>query len=407
MDPNSRLLILGAGNSAPPEPLTEPLLFPMSCDSSNVAFVHGVKTNGIVVGTYQLPSKGVYHGFFLNPYLIVYRSGGGTAYVIDCNNMTLAKTITGIPSSGLYPWSSGKYISVNAATDQIKLLDIQAGSIASYAYAADDGYSATATDHMTVGFANNGAGLFSSLQSRYWWSIGDNSGGAPVYYYYADKTSDVSLGVRTLGFGPGLNYSRTWGLSFNQSHAMFCNIGSNFFRVSSSATSATTVSLSSLAFGGVSYIANLDSTDGRARCTSSSGGLYLTNVGTPTATDWRYRVAFYANYATGGTSPADCGITLKQKTTSMSGPYTEPQDGTFMCQINDTGHVAVAYFDVDTYGANTNQLVIKILNGASTMATVNTSIPTTFTGGGTNYGHLSLNGCSWTTNLLYPGSAYT
>lgn len=411
MDPNSTNLILAAGGrKVNILPLTAPLLFPMSINSSGAVFIHGVRTNGTVVGSYQLPSAVPYHGFFYNPFLIIYSAYGSQAYIINCNDMTLAGTISGIPPSGFYPWSDGKYISVNSWQDQIHILDVIARNISVYSYAADDGYSQIAQNHMTVGFANNGPTLFSSLQNRYWWSAGTSDGSGsnfPVYYYRADRASETSLGPRSLGFGPGNNYSRTWGLSFNSSAAMYCNIGGNFFVVGSTSNTPIGMTLGTVSVGGTSYNAYLDSTDVQVRCTSSTGNLYLMNFGTVSTYDYRYRIVNYQNYAIGSQSGVDCGIDLRSKSTSSGGPYYFPQDGTFMCQINQGGMVAIAYFDVANYGANTNQLIIKIINGSSVVSTVNTSISTAYTGGSSSsFNEVGLNGCSWTTNLLYTGSAY-
>ena len=412
MDFVSQLLTLasaGGAGGGPTAPLTEPLLFPTSQNSSGYSFIHGVKTDGTVVGSYNIPTNTVYHAYFYNPFLVVQGSGQSTAYVINCNDMSLYGTIYGVSPAGAAPWSSdGKYVYVDAVSNQLDIIDIPNLSVTSTAYTADDGYGGRATDHMTVGFANHGSGLFSSVQNRYWWSIGDSAGIFPVYYYYADKTSSTTLGTKSQGYGPGNNYSRTWGLTFNQTYAMFCNIGSNFFTVSSTASSAQTISPSALSYGGYSYQANLDSTDAMVRCGTTTGAFYVMNRAYASTYDYRYRIAYYPSFASGGTTPYDCGIDLKAKTTSSSGAYYYAQDGTFMCQINDNGYVAVAYYDSATYGTDTNQLVIKILNGSSTVATNTTTVPSAYTGGASGtFTRNAINGSSWTTNLLYSGSQYS
>lgn len=414
MDFVSQLLTLasaggaGGGPTAAP-PLTEPLLFPTSQNSSGYSFVHGVKTDGTVVGSYNIPANGVYLAYFYNPFLVVQPSGGGTAYVINCNDMTLYGTINGVSPAGAAPWSSdGKYVFVDGVSNQLDIIDVPNLSVTSTAYTADDGYGGRATDHMTVGFATNGSGLFSSLQNRYWWSIGGNASPYPVYYYYADKTSSTTLGTKSLGYGPGNNYSRTWGLTFNQTYAMFCNIGSDFFTVSSGGSSASAIYPGQLSYGGYNYSVGLDSTDAMARCGTTTGAFYVMNRGYISTYDYRYRIAYYPSFASGGTTPYDCGISLIAKTTSSSGAYYYVQDGTFMCQINDVGYVAVAYYDSATYGVDTNQLVIKILNGSSTVATYTTTVPSAYTGGASGtYTRNAINGSSWTTNLLYSGSQYS
>ena len=409
---STRILLASSSSNAGPAattPLTEPLLFPTSVNSSGSAYIHGVKTDGTLVGSYNIPLAYVYQAYFYNPFLIVQGAGIPTAYVINCNDMSLYGVINGVSPTGAAPWSSdGKYAFVNAQADELDIIDIPNLSLSSYPYTADDGYTARSTDHMTVGFSNNGSGLFSSLQNRYWWSIGDNAAGAPVYYYYADKSSSTSLGTSSRGYGPGNNYSRTWGLTLNANSAIFCNIGSSYFRVYPGTGSAQIMTPGQLSYGGNSYYLNFDSTDPHPRCGTTSGDFYCMAATSISTYDYRYRIVRYPSFANGSTTPYDCGIDLRSKTTDPNGYYYYPQDGTFMCQINDNGYVAVVYFDQATYGLNTNQLVIKILNGTSTVATNTTTVPSAYTGADSSgYTRHGINGSSWTTNLLYSGSQYS
>ena len=275
MDPNTRALTMGAAGAASgPALLSHPLLFPVTTNGAGNVFVHGIRTNGTVVGTYQLPNRTSYqrpyHGFFCNPYLVIYSALGGGAYVIDCNDMTLKGTLN-FPVTGLYPWSNGQYISVVARNEYIYIYDIpNVMSVSAVGYNADAGYGSSAGSLVTVGFANNGAGLFSSLQNRYWWSIGGSgSSSYSTFYYYADRQSATSLGTRSSGYDSGGNYSRQWALSFSQTSAVLCSLGAYFFTVSNTSSSPTPIYPGSWTGAGYTYYASLDSEASVPRCTTT------------------------------------------------------------------------------------------------------------------------------------------
>lgn len=408
MDPNTRRLFMGSGSGgSPPAALTAPLLFPTSRNSAGQVYVHGVKTNGTLVGSWAAPF--VYptmHAFFYNPFLVVYSAYGGTGYIVDCNTMSTYSTFS-TSVYGYAPWQDGQYISVNSGTNQFEILNIPTGTSTAYSYDTDPGYTGVAQTQMTVGFADNGSTLFTGLGSRYWWSIGQDTGVYPNWYFYADKASATSLGTRSSGYSSGNNYSRTYGTSLSASQAVFCNFGSYFWHVYSTSTSPTSFSPGTLSYGGVNHSTADDSTLLGPRC-GANNKFYSTYAGNYGSYDNRYRIGYITPPS--GTTPTDIGIDLRSKTTSSSGDYYNIQNGTFMSQINTSGYVAVAYWDyAGTGDKNTNTLKIAIRNGSSVISDITTTaISASFTNGNNDnsYNH-GINGCSWTSNLLYSGTTYS
>ena len=416
MDPTTAKLFFAAGGAATGggsggTPLTEPLLFPCS-QSTNYAYVHGIKTDGTYVGTYQLPTKAAYSAFFYNPYLVVQPMGYSTMYVIDCNSMTLYGTISGCYQNGYQPWdSSGKYIYVRP-TQYIDIVDIPNLTLTQTSYQGTPGYSGRSTAHATVGFANNGSSLFTSLQDMYYWTSGSNSSGYPLYIYSGSRSYSSSLlNSSQYEAGPGGNYSRNWGISCGNSNSIICSFGSNYYSAYPNGAIFGPHTPSSLNYGGSNYNVYFDSDDNNARCGVNNGSYYLTVGGAALTTyNYEWRIGYYPNGATqNGSTVQDCGIKLKSKTQggTSSGPYYYVQDGTFMCQINNSGYVAVAYFDQETYGLNTTNIRIKILNGSTQVAQYTSSVSSSYVGGSSSYSRAALNGSGWTTNLLYSGTTYS
>lgn len=410
MNPTTRTLIRGASGVSSvtsTAQLTAPLLFPTSRNSAGQTYVHGVRTDGTLVGSWLCPVNDTMHAFFYNPFLVIYSAGGTTGYIVNCNTMSTHLTFSGASRSGYAPWQDGQYLSVNGMQNRFEILQIPSGTSTVYTYDTDAGYSDVATNHMTVGFAENGSNLFTTIGSRYWWSIGQFVSPYPCYYYYADKTSATSLGTRSSGYNSNSNYSRTYGISLSATQAMYCNIGSYFFLVYSSSTSPVSFTPGSLLYGGVYHLTGADSTDVNPRC-GVNNQFYSVYEGSSGSYDYRYRIGYISPASS--TVPIDIGINLKSKSTSSTGEYYKMQNGTFMSQINTSGYVAVAYWDIDGTGDyNTNQLKISIRNGSAVIADVTTTaISASMTSGNNpNYIYHGINGCSWSSNLLYSGTTYS
>lgn len=400
MDPTSRLLMM-AQYAVPSGPLSEPLLFPMSRNSAGQEFVHAVKTNGTVVGSWPRPALsggGVCHAFFYNPYLVVWGYSGNITYIVDCNTMSTVATINGGSPTGWFPWQDGQYASVNALTNQLKIMDIPSATITDYSYSTDAGYGNMAQNHMTVGFANNGSTLFSSLQNRYWWSIGITiNNPAPIMYYYADKISSTSLGTRSGGYQENSNYSRAYGISMSSNEAIFGNFGGYLFKVNSTSTTPIRYQPQGIYFGGQTYYQSTDSINVLPRCGAPSR-IYACYYGVGVR-----RVGVYQPFSSSTPSSTDLGVQLIVKP-----DYTyESQSGSFMSQINANGYVALAYWDASANGIATNVLRIRIYNGTSLVSNLTTTVPSSLTAGNGLQSDTGINGCNWTTNLLYAGSAYS
>lgn len=414
MDPNTLAMMMGASgvNTTPPAPLTAPLLFVTSRSSGGVVYVHGITTSGVLAGTWTSPlPTSYYHAFFYNPFLVVYAPDYSTVYVVDCNTFSLNKTIS-LPTSagyiaGWYPWANGVYIGVSSPDNNIYLLDVGTGSVTSQSYTASSGYTGIAQTHMTVGFADNGSTLFSSLKNRYWWSAGQNSGSYPGWYYYADRSGN-SLAAASSGFSSGVNYSRTYGLSISSTKAFFVNFGNTYFRVSDTSTTPTQFTPGNLSYAGTTASATLDATHAAPRCTNGSN-IYLPYRAVVSTYDYRFTVAYLDPFSSSTPTPTVLpGVDLRNQTTSPSGAYYLCQQGSFMSQVNTSGYVSVAYFDVATNGSTTNVVNVKTYSGSTLMRSATCTLPSAMTAGNNNssFTELGINGCSWTTNLLYTGTTY-
>lgn len=423
MDPNSSQLLCGAGGkSTAPLPLTSPLLFPSSRDASGNIYIHGVTTSGTLVGTWQVPeglknTASGYLSFFYNPFLVVWSNYSYDVYIVDCNTFTTYKTASasypGGFISGWYPWSDGVYIGVSGILDSVFYLDVKTGTITEGYYNSDNSYSGLAQGHATIGFANNGSTLFSSLQNRYWWSIGQDSPSLRTWYYYADR-SGSSLGARSSGYSTDTNYSRTFGSSLSNQRAYMCNIGSYFFRMGVADTSMAPFypqASSAYVASQPAYYTGADVTDIDPRC-SVPNGIYLPYRAQVSSFDLRYTFVYLDPFSSTNPSVALLpSADLRSQTTSSSGNYYTLQVGSYMSPINTSGYVALAYFDVHGTGLNyqTNQLAIRIYNGSTLVSAGSSSaIPSSFTAGNNlDFVEFGLNGCQWTSNLLYSGTNFT
>lgn len=397
------------GGSGGPPLLTEPLIFVPTKDSSGTHYIHGVKTDGTVVGRCALNGiTALLHGFFYNPFLVLMSYYGNKINVIDCNTMSLYRTInsTSIATSrGFAPWSDGVYIAVSNANDSIYFLDLNTFSTSYVSYTADDGYNAQAGTHSTVGFADMGSNLFSTLGDRYWWQAGQSGSPYNGWYYYADRSGNT-LGTKSSGYNTNVNYSRGWGVTMSSTKAYMSHFSSVRYPLTNTTTTPSSTPLpTSYTYGGNTYYTNPDGTDYVTRCANSSNIWVAARYsGGGANVPYTYRIAFGDPFS--GSSWSDVNLELKGESTTL---YYHMQSGTSMATINTAGYVAVAYLDRATYGDQTDRLNIKIYNGTTNVQSVSgIQLGTSYTSGhgGTSTSPTILSGNQWTTNLLYSGTTY-
>ena len=407
MDPISQALMMGAaGNTsgAPPAPLSAPLLFIASIDSSGTNYLHGLTTSGTKVGTFASPvAFSGPSGFFRNPYLYLFSGITSNAlYKIDCNTMGLVKTVNA-PSGvgrmgGISPISATKLISVSGADQSYYIFDTDTDTFSTVSY--PNSFTAVASSHGTLTFYDETSSGLSNIQSRVWWTAGTTSPTSDVKLQYADWNGST-LGALTTLSG-GTNQSRNTAVPMSSSKGLVFN--TNFkFRLNQS--SFTQILPTDYSFGGATYgFMTVDPF--RYIAVSGANSTYYYGMyqdSSPGTAGYGFRVAAIDPF--GSTTPAatDLGISLVS-----NGLYYAPQQGGFCARINDSGYVAIAYYDAITYGLATDRVRIRIYNGVTNVANYTVNVGSSYTSGNGNGSTTQIGFFPhfWSTDLLYSGSTY-
>jgi len=407
MDPVTRLLM--GGPKGYPTPLTEPLLFIGSRDSSGYYHLHGVTTTGTKIGTFSLPQTGGSilngpTGFFYNPYLyLMPRYDTSTCYKIDCNTMTSVKTIT-LPTSigkmgGMSPISTTEMISVSANLGNVYLFDLTTDTFITTAYPTSE--NQIAQTHGIATFFDETATGLTNIGTKVFWT-----GCYTANFYLALNSATWDPSTKTLGAATvnqkSHNYSRNIGMNMSSTKAVMHSFGTNDYRFNNTDTDGTEYNPASLG-GGYSY-STWESYNRFIGVGSNSTYVYLPYEDTsPGVSGHNFKVCAVDPFSSTTPTPTDLGMTLK------SGfYYYTPQDGSFLARINESDYVGFIYYDVDTYGATTSNAVIKIINGTSVVTTYTCDVGSSYTGGNNGTSNsISFSPLAWSSNLLYSGSNYT
>lgn len=398
-----KALIQAASGSGKAEPLTEPLVFICSRDSSNIGYLHGLTTSGTKIGTWQSPEtlSGCY-AFFRNPYL--YFSPAYTSqkiYKINCNTMTLSKIITLSHFIGytlFQPISQTQLIAVDTAGNAYAVFDVTSDTVSRTTYSSIA--TTTASTSATLSFFDETSSALSNIQSRVWFQGGNTSGAG--YISYGDWNGST-LGAENSTF-INHNQSRGMGYTLSSTKGVLHIFESRLWRVTPTATAPTQVTPQALSYGGASYVYSQSSYDDTCSNGSNSTYMYVPLYdSSPGTAGYNFRIAAIDPFASTSPTPVDLGLPLDR-----GYYYYRPQEGGFCSRINEADYVAIVNYDVLGYGATTDRVNIDIFNGTTKVTTYTCNLGTQYTSGNnSDFRYHTIFPAMWSTDLLYAGSTYS
>jgi len=379
-----------------------PLLFPMSRDSSGQKYIHAVKTDGTVLGTFNAGVDAVaYCDFRVGNN---YYHGTYNSVIYKTNLQTFATTsITNSNNGTPYGWApitENKFIAIRY--DKYYIMDVDADTVTETTYTASF-ESNSAQVITTLGFTTFGENLFST--GSYVFSAAGISGSPYSLKVFRHSRSGTTLSSAQEWLNTGANYSRTFGIHDSHGNVDLIirdDTGHHYLRETAAAGSFTPSLLS-----GWSQVYNNGAFTFSNHCIAD-GRWYHYNQKSISTYVYEHALVYQNLDPSASQTVVDTGIRVPGHSDSSSGSYNYASGGTYLTTINTDGYVAIAYWDkIDEGDYLTDRLRIKVIDRNNTVVS-NTyvDVGASYTSGN-NSNTFGMIGANYVTDTLYSGSTYS
>ena len=385
---------LGGGGSI------DPLLFPMSRNSSGQRYIHAVKTDGTVLGNFQAGvNEDAYLDFRVGDYYYHGKNYNGDVYKTNLNDFTTTSISSSSTSRGWTPIAENKFITISASN--YKILDIDAETVTETSYTSTS-YNSAAQTLTTLGHTTFGENVFST--GSYVFSTGGEASGSFPLHIQRHNKSGTTLSNATEWFNTGANYSRTFGVHDSHGNVnLIIRDDAGFHYLYQTASAGTLTSYTPLSGWSMQYNNGIDFSN---HCVAD-GRWYHYNRRSISTYVYEFALVYRNLDPNASQTVVDTGIRVPGNNNSSGGSYNRPSCGTYLTTINTDGYVAIAYWDRS--GQNdylTDRLRIKVIDRNNTVVSNNyVDVGASYTNGN-NVNNFGMIGSSFVTDTLYSGSAY-